>query len=88
MLDKECHAVAKLLPNLFQGHVGVFNGIVQDGGGKHFGIAGDGGHNCSGFHRMKDIGVAFATAFGAAMGYDGKLGGLIEERGFEGIVHG
>ena len=60
-IDKVCHLVAKVLPQLVQGVAGVLHGVVEQGSTegwhRHAQLGKDGGHR----QRMGDVGVTGAT---------------------------
>ena len=88
MLYKFSHPIAKLLSDLLDSHVSVLNSVVQDGRSQQFLVIGNGGHDSGSFHRMNDVRVTFSTTLGTLMGFDGKFHGLVEECGFQWVVHG
>ena len=82
MLYQLRHAVAKGVAYLLNGHVGVFDHVVQHSRCQHFGVAGDGCHNRGCLHRVNDVGEAFASPLGAAVGINSEACSLVEQGGF------
>ena len=73
-----CYTWTKLFLNLLDGDIGVFHGVVEDGGGKHFRVVGDIGYDSGSLHRVYYIGKSFAASFGTLVSLYGKLCSLIE----------
>jgi hypothetical protein len=82
MLDEFSHPIAKLFPNLLDGHISVFDSIVQDGRSQHFLVIGYRSHDAGGLHGMDDVGISLAASLRSTMGFDGKFHSLVEESSF------
>ena len=82
MLYEFGHSFTELRSDLLDGHIGVFDSVMQDGCCQHFLVVGDGGHDAGGFHRMDDVGISLAASLRSTMGFDGKFHSLVEESSF------
>ena len=79
-------SVSELRPDLFQGDIRIFYGIVQGGGRQEFLVGSHRSHDSHGFQRMDDIRIPLPAAFRPRVGADGKDDGAVQQFGIQGFV--